>query len=133
QEKFDDISKTILLLKVKLSYGLGYLGNCMMFDIAKIYLLKFFTDILGISAFYGGLVFLVSKIFDAFVDTGVGTYVDSRTNIGKRGKFRPFILYGTVPLAICTVLSFIAPNLDQTGKTIWAFATYMLFNAAYSV
>lgn len=133
QEKFDDISTPKLKFKEKLSYGLGDLGNGMMFDMGQIYLLKFFTDILGISAFYGGLVFLVSKIFDAFVDTGVGTYVDSRTNIGKRGKFRPFILYGTVPLAICTVLSFIAPNLDQTGKTIWAFATYMLFNAAYSV
>ncbi|WP_257474831.1 MFS transporter, partial [Staphylococcus xylosus] len=99
QEKFDDISTPKLKFKEKLSYGLGDLGNGMMFDMGQIYLLKFFTDILGISAFYGGLVFLVSKIFDAFVDTGVGTYVDSRTNIGKRGKFRPFILYGTVPVS----------------------------------
>ncbi|MDW8799248.1 MFS transporter [Staphylococcus pseudoxylosus] len=53
------------------------------------YLLKFYGY--RYFRFYGGLVFLVSKIFDAFVDTGVGTYVDSRTNIGKRGKFRPFI------------------------------------------
>ncbi|SCS36125.1 MFS transporter [Staphylococcus caeli] len=131
--KFEEIGTPKLKFKEKLSYGLGDLGNGMMFDMGQIYLLKFFTDILGISAFYGGLVFLVSKIFDAFVDTGVGTYVDSRTNIGKRGKFRPFILFGTVPLAICTVLSFISPNLDQSGKIIWAFATYMLFNAAYSI
>lgn len=132
QSRLENIATPKLKFKEKLSYGLGDLGNGMMFDMGQIYLLKFFTDILGISAFYGGLVFLVSKIFDAFVDTGVGTYIDSRTNIGKRGKFRPFILYGTVPLAICTVLSFISPHLDQTGKVIWAFATYMLFNAAYS-
>ena len=75
----------------------------------------------------------MAKIFDAFVDTGVGTIVDSRRNIGPKGKFKPFILYGTVPLAIVTVLSFTAPDFSYTGKVIWAFATYLLFNAAYSV
>ena len=104
-----------------------------MFDLGQVYLLKFYTDVLGISAYYGGLVFLVSKLFDAFVDSGVGTFVDSRTNIGKRGKFRPFILFGTLPLAIMTFISFLSPDLSQTGKLIWAFVTYMLFNAAYSI
>ena len=132
-QKFNDIEKPKLPFREKLAYGCGDLGNGLMFDMGQIYLLKFFTDILGISAFYGGLVFLVSKIFDAFVDTGVGTIVDSRRNIGPKGKFRPFILYGTVPLAMLTVLTFISPNLDYTGKVIWAFSTYMLFNMAYSI
>lgn len=132
-QSLNNIQKSTLGFKEKLSYGFGDLGNGMMFDMGQIYLMMFFTDILGISAFYGGLVFLVAKIFDAFVDTGVGTIVDSRTNIGPKGKFRPFILYGTVPLAILTVLSFTAPNFSDTGKVIWAFATYLMFNAAYSV
>lgn len=131
--KFNHIEDATLSFKEKLSYGFGDLGNGMMFDMGQIYLMMFFTDILGISAFYGGLVFLVAKIFDAFVDTGVGTIVDSRRNIGPKGKFKPFILYGTVPLAIVTVLSFTAPDFSYTDKVIWAFATYLLFNAAYSV
>ena len=106
-----------LSLKEKLAYGAGDLGNGFMFDLGQIYLLKFYTDVLGISAYYGGLVFLVSKLFDAFVDSGVGTFVDSRTNIGKRGKFRPFILFGTLPLAIMTFISFLSPDLSQAGKT----------------
>lgn len=122
-----------LSLKEKLAYGAGDLGNGFMFDLGQIYLLKFYTDVLGISAVYAGLVFLVSKLFDAFVDSGVGTYVDSRKNIGKRGKFRPFILFGTVPLAIITIITFLSPDLSQNGKIIWAFVTYMLFNACYSV
>ncbi len=122
-----------LSLKEKLAYGAGDLGNGFMFDLGQIYLLKFYTDVLGISAYYGGLVFLVSKLFDAFVDSGVGTFVDSRTNIGKRGKFRPFILFGTLPLAITTFISFLTPDLSQNGKIIWAFVTYMLFNATYSI
>ncbi len=122
-----------LSLKEKLAYGAGDLGNGFMFDLGQIYLLKFYTDVLGISAVYAGLVFLVSKLFDAFVDAGVGTYVDSRTKIGKRGKFRPFILFGTLPLAITTFITFLTPELSQGGKVFWAFATYMLFNATYSV
>lgn len=132
-ETFKAIEKPKLSLKEKISYGFGDLGNGMMFDLGQIYLLKFYTDILGISATYAGLVFLISKIFDAFVDTGVGSYVDARKNIGPRGKFRPFILFGTVPLAITTVLTFISPNFDYTGKVIWAFATYMIFSMAYSI
>ena len=122
-----------LSLKEKLAYGAGDLGNGFMFDLGQVYLLKFYTDVLGISAAYAGLVFLVSKLFDAFVDAGVGSYVDSRSNIGKRGKFRPFILFGTLPLAITTFISFLSPDLSQGGKIIWAFVTYMLFNATYSI
>ncbi|WP_105976271.1 glycoside-pentoside-hexuronide (GPH):cation symporter [Staphylococcus simulans] len=132
-ETFKAIEKPKLPLKEKIAYGFGDLGNGMMFDLGQIYLLKFYTDVLGISATYAGLVFLISKIFDAFVDTGVGSYVDSRKNIGPRGKFRPYILFGTVPLAIMTVMTFITPNLDYTGKVIWAFATYMIFSMAYSI
>ena len=122
-----------LSLKEKLAYGAGDLGNGFMFDLGQVYLLKFYTDVLGISAYYAGLVFLVSKLFDAFVDTGVGTFIDSRSKIGKRGKFRPFILFGTLPLAITTVISFLSPDLSQGGKIAWAFVTYMLFNATYSI
>ncbi|MBD8112315.1 MFS transporter [Priestia megaterium] len=121
-----------LTFKEKMSYGFGDIGNGLMFDMGQLYLLKFYTDVLGISAYWGGLVFLISKIFDAFADTSVGAFVDSRTNISKRGKFRPFILWGTVPLALMTVISFLAPNFSDTGKIVWAFATYMGFGLAYS-
>lgn len=121
-----------LSLKEKLGYGFGDLGNGFMFDLGQFYLLKFYTDVLGISAAYAGLVFLVSKLSDAFVDSFVGAYVDSRV-FGKRGKFRPFILFGTVPLAILTVVTFISPNFQATGKVVWAFVTYIIWNATYSV
>ena len=122
-----------LSLKEKVSYGFGDVGNGLMFDMGQLYLLKFYTDILGISAFWAGMVFLISKIFDAFADASVGAYVDSRTKIGKRGKFRPFILWGSIPLAIMTVVSFLAPDFSDSGKIVWAFATYMLFGLAYAI
>jgi GPH family glycoside/pentoside/hexuronide:cation symporter len=121
-----------LSLKEKLGYGFGDLGNGFMFDLGQLYLLKFYTDVLGISGAYAGLVFLVSKLSDAFVDSFVGAYVDSRV-FGRRGKFRPFILFGTVPLAIVTVITFLSPNFQTAGKVVWAFVTYVIWNAMYSV
>ncbi|WP_206155008.1 MFS transporter [Clostridium muellerianum] len=124
--------KQKLSLKEKIAYGFGDLGNGFMFDLGQSYLLKFYTDILRIPGAVGGSVFLISKIFDAFADTTVGTIVDSRKNIGKRGKFRPFILFATIPLAIATVLSFLAPDISMNGKITFAYCTYMLFGLAYS-
>ncbi|WHY68198.1 glycoside-pentoside-hexuronide (GPH):cation symporter [Neobacillus sp. SuZ13] len=121
-----------LTLKEKMSYGLGDVGNGFMFDMGQIYLLKFYTDILGISAYWGGLVFLISKIFDAFADSAVGAFVDKR-KVGKRGKFRPFILFGSLPLALMTVISFMAPDFSETGKIVFAFITYMAFGLSYSI
>ncbi|MEH7097840.1 glycoside-pentoside-hexuronide (GPH):cation symporter [Neobacillus vireti] len=121
-----------LTLKEKISYGLGDVGNGFMFDMGQIYLLKFYTDVLGISAYWGGLVFLISKVFDAFADSAVGAFVDKR-KVGKRGKFRPFILFGSIPLAIMTVISFMAPDFSGTGKIVFAFVTYMAFGLSYSI
>lgn len=131
-KRFKEIQNPRLKFKEKLSYGFGDLGNGMMFDMGQIYLLLFYTDILGIPSWVGGLVFLVSKFFDAFVDTAVGTIVDNQTNFAKRGKFKPFILYGSIPLAILTVITFLSPDIGEKGKIIWAFGSYLLFNAAYS-
>lgn len=83
---FKAIQEPKLKMKEKISYGFGDLGNGMMFDMGQIYLLKFLTDVLGISSVYAGLVFLVSKIFDAFVDVGVGSYIDNQKIIVKRGN-----------------------------------------------
>jgi len=119
-------------LKEKVAYGLGDVGNNFLFDMGQIYLLKFYTDSLGLPAATAGLVFLVTKVWDGFADLAVGSWIDSRT-ASRRGKFRPFMLYAAVPLALMTIVSFVTPDFTLTGKTIWAFATYMAFGTVYSI
>lgn len=126
-------NETKLSLKEKLSYGLGDVGNGFMFDLGQIYLLKFYTDALGIPAASAGLVFLITKLWDAFADITVGNWVDSRKKIGPKGKFRPFILYAAIPLALATIVSFVTPGFTVTGKLIWAYVTYALFGTIYSI
>ncbi|MDR1675963.1 MAG: glycoside-pentoside-hexuronide (GPH):cation symporter, partial [Tannerella sp.] len=119
--------------KEKLAYGAGDVGNNFLFQIGQLYLLKFYTDTLGLPAATAGLVFLVTKIWDGFVDVAVGAWIDGRKHIGRRGRFRPFMCYAAVPLAILTVVSVTAPEFSLTGKTVWAFGTYMAFGVAYSL
>jgi len=124
---------TKLTFREKFAYCLGDVGNGFMFDLGQIYLLKFYTDTMGLKPAYAGLVFLVTKIFDAFADFSVGMWVDGRKKIGPKGKFRPFMLYGTVPLGLVTLLSFTNPDFTLDGKLIWAYFTYMLFGLIYSI
>ncbi len=119
-------------VKEKVSYGFGDFGNGFLFDLGQLYLLKFLTDVAGIPAAAAGMIFLVSKLFNAVMDPIVGSSIDYRKNIGKRGKFRPYLLFGSVILAIITVLLFISPDISTTGKLIYAYAIYMIWGVAYS-
>ncbi|MCN75727.1 MFS transporter [Listeria monocytogenes] len=120
-------------LKEKLAYGLGDLGNGLMFQFAQLFLLKFYTDILQIPAYWGGLIFLITKFFDAFIDAGVGTVVDTQKKISSKGKFRPFILYGSFFLGISTIACFIAPNFSESGRIIYALISYNIMGICYSI
>lgn len=122
-----------LSFREKFSYGLGDVGNNFLFDMGQIYLLKFYTDSLGLPPSVAGMLFLITKLLDGFTDIGVGTWIDSRKKYGKLGKFRPFMLYATVPLALCTAVSFYVPDFELNGRIIWAYLSYALFGLAYTI
>jgi len=133
QQVVDAGLQPVLSLREKLGYGSGDIGFNFLFDMGQLYLLKFFTDALGINPAIAGTIFLVAKIWDAFADVAVGTWVDNRTKIGKRGKYRAFIFYATIPLALMLIASFQVPSFSLTGRTIWAFGIYMAFGTIYSI
>ena len=131
QQEFE--MKERIPLKEKFAYGLGDVGNNFLFDLGQIYLLKFYTDSLGISPVAAATLFLVTKLFDGFTDVAVGTWVDNRKKWGKLGKFRSFMIYAIPPLALCTAVSFYNPDFEVTGKLIWAYSTYVAFGFAYTL
>ena len=81
-----------LKLKEKLAYGAGDFGNGFMFDLGQAYLLKFYTDICGISGIAAGGIFLFTKIFDAFMDPLAGSFIDRR-KATKMGKYKPVMFF----------------------------------------
>lgn len=120
----------MIKIQEKIGYGLGDMASSMFWKLFGAYLLLFYTDIFGIAAGTVGTMFLVTRIWDAFVDPIVGVVAD-RTET-KWGKFRPFLLYLAVPFGVLGVLTFMTPDFGNTGKIIYAFATYSLMMIVYS-
>jgi GPH family glycoside/pentoside/hexuronide:cation symporter len=121
-----------LTLKEKVSYGLGDFGNGFMFDMGQIYLLKFYTDVFGIPAAVAGSIFLLTKIFDAFMDPIAGAFIDARKADPRTGKFRKIMFTSSIILGILSIVVFMAPDLSPTAKMIFGYATYMAWGVGYS-
>lgn len=115
----------------KIAYGFGDFGNGFMFDLGQAYLTKFYTDIALLPAGIVGLIFSVTKIFDAFMDPLAGSFVDTRKS-GKLGKFRPVMMCSAIILAVLTVITFTMPDFPTSGKVAYAFITYMAWGVVYS-
>ena len=115
----------------RIGYGIGDLGCNLVFSTMASYLMVFYTDVFGITAAAAGTMMLVTKFIDAMTDTGMGLIVD-RTDT-KWGQGRPYFLFGAVPFAIFTFLTFYIPDLGSSGKLVWAYVTYCLLCTAYTV
>ncbi|MRI33182.1 MFS transporter [Endozoicomonas sp. OPT23] len=120
-----------LSLGEKTGYGLGDFGIGLLFHTTSIYLLIFYTDVFGISAIAASTLFLVARLWDAINDPIVGGIVD-RTR-SSWGKFRPYLLFGPIPLGIAGVLCFTVPDLSDVGKLIYAYVTYITFGMIYTL
>lgn len=114
----------------KICYGFGDLGSCLFWQTITIYLSFFYTDVFGLTPAVAGTMFLVSRIFDAIFDVVVGMSAD-RTNT-RWGKYRPFIIFGALPLAVAAVAAFTTPSFGGIGKIVYAYVTFILFMCLYS-
>ncbi len=113
---------------------MGDVGSNLMLSIGTLYLLKFYTDELGMPAYYGGIIFLVAKFFYRVYRYAHRIFYSIRgKNIGPKGKFRPFILYAAVPAALIATLQFIATTFSLPVKTTIATALFMMFGLSYSL
>lgn len=124
--------KNRLTWKNIVGYGLGDVANNFAFAMGAMFLLNYYTDTAGISAAVAGTMLLLVRIFDAIADVVVGRIVDSTQT--RFGKFRPFILFGAVPLMIFSVLVFSVPSfLSENYKILYMYLTYMGLGVVYSL
>ena len=125
------IAKDKLKFREKVGYGFGDLASCLFWATIMSQMLFFYTDIFGLTGKAAGIMFFVSRILDAVFDVVIGMAAD-RTK-SRWGKFRPYILFGAVPLAIMAILTFSTPAFGTTGKIVYAYATFISFMFLYSV
>jgi len=111
-------------LTERISYGLSDAADNLVFQMMTTYLLFFYTDVLGLTANEGAILFVVARAADVFESFIIGVMIDNTHS--KWGKSRPFFLWYSFPYVIFAVLTFVTPNfLPHSGKLIWAYVTYL--------
>ncbi len=119
-----------LSIKEKIGYGFGDFASSMFWKLFSVYLLYYYTDIVGIGAAAVGTMFLITRIWDTALDPLIGVIAD-RTET-RWGKFRPFLIWMAIPFALSGILTFSTFNFDDSGKLIYAYISYTIMMMVYS-
>lgn len=114
----------------RISYAASDTAGQLIFCVISFYLLKFYTDVYGISAATAGTIMLIARFTDA-IDAPVWGIVFDKTH-SRWGKSRPWFLWLCVPFAIFGVLTFVTPNWSSTAKTVYAAGTYIVCSILYT-
>jgi GPH family glycoside/pentoside/hexuronide:cation symporter len=115
----------------KIGYGLGDFGSNVVFQTVIILLPSFYTDVFGLAPAAMGLMFLLVRLLDTVTDPIMGVIADN-TNT-RWGKFRPYMLWFSVPFAVVFVLTYWTPDLAGNQKLFYAYVTYAALMLLYTV
>jgi glycoside/pentoside/hexuronide:cation symporter, GPH family len=119
-----------LPLRERLSYGLGDFGSGLYWQAFTVYLTYFYTDVFGLSALAAGTLLGTSRSADALFDPLIGAMAD-RTRT-RWGKFRPYLLWLSGPLALAGVLTFTVPDVSAVARLAWAWVTFNVLMLLYT-
>lgn len=114
----------------KIGYSLGDLAANLIFQTLVTFLAFFYTDVYGIPAAQASTIIFTGGMLGAFFNPVMGMIAD-RTQT-RWGKFRPWILWTSVPFGVVALLAFSTPDLGQNGKVVYALVTYILLVIVYS-
>ncbi len=121
-----------LPLAIAIGWGIGTVVPSIMYNITNVFLMRFMTDILSISAIAAGTIFAVSKIYDAVTDPIMGTISDrTRTRWGRQ---RPYLVLGGIVCALSLVALFAPPGAIVGDIAVWyMLAALILYSTGYTI
>lgn len=123
--------ETKISVREKLFFSGGLLGQNILYSFMSMYILFFYTDLLGIPATTASVILVVASIFDAFLDPVMGIITDKTRT--RWGKFRPYLLFAPGLIAAATVLCFWDIGGSSTMTLVFATATYLIWGMLYTV
>ena len=118
--------------KDKIGYMFGDLANDFTFLLSSGFLLKFYTDVMGVKGSVVGTVMMIARFVDAFTDVGMGRICD-RSKVTKNGKFKPWLLRMCGPVAIMSFLMYQSSLADMpmAFKIAYLAITYILWGSVF--
>jgi glycoside/pentoside/hexuronide:cation symporter, GPH family len=122
--------------KIKLSEKIGYaLGDAaaggITWKIMSIAFPLFFTNVFGLTFADAATLMLVARLFDVVTDPLMGSLAD-RTQ-SRWGTYRPWIIFGAVPLGLIFALLLFTPDFGMAGKRVYAYTLYLMMMAVYTM
>ena len=116
----------------QLGYLSGNFAGDFTFTLCSGFMMKFYTDVMGVSAAVIGILMMVAQFADAFTDLTMGQICD-RSKTGKNGKFRPLILRAAGPVALTSFLLYAnwMKDAPMSIKIVWMFVTYLLYSSVF--
>ena len=119
-------------LRDKLGYLFGDFGNDFTFILSSSFLMKFYTDVMGVEAAVIGAVMMIARFVDAFSDVAMGRICD-RSRVTAAGKFKPWIKRMCIPVALSSFLIYQSglAGRSMAFKIGYLFATYILWGSVF--
>ena len=119
-------------IKDKVGYMFGDFGNDFTFILSSMMLMKFYSDVMGVSVGLVGIMMMVARFVDAFTDVAMGQIVD-RSKPGKKGKFIQWIRRMCGPVAVASFLMYASwfADMPMGFKIFWMFFTYLLWGSVF--
>lgn len=120
-------------LKDKIGYLMGDFGCNCSFALISSYFMLFYVTVLGIDPVHYGIIILVTKVWDGINDPIIGAFTDFFKPKEGGDKFRPWIKWTMLPMAIVTAVMFLyIPGLPYGVKLAQCVITYILWDTCYT-
>lgn len=131
--------KTCVSKKEFYVYGVAALGQGMIYAAMSSYVSDFYISVMGLAPLYVMLLMLCARVWDAINDPIMGMIAD-RSNF-RNGKYKPYILFSVIPIAVLTFLMFYifdfskkgSANYNETGTYVYVAVIYVLWGMLYTM
>lgn len=119
-------------MRDQMGYLAGNFAGDFTYTLCTGFMMKFYTDVLGVSAGIVGLAMMIAQVLDAVTDLGMGQICD-RSPTTKDGKFRPWIRRIAGPVSLISFLMYASwiKGAAMPVKIAWLFVTYLLYSSVF--
>ena len=125
------MNQQTLSWRSKLSFGMGAFGKDLVYAIVSTYFMKYLTDVRLVDPMFVAVLFMAARIWDAFNDPFMGMVADNTRSCW--GKFRPWILIGTILNAVVLVFLYLDVDLTAGQYAVYVGIMYILWGMTYTI